>query len=276
MEHHPHPELGRLAWLYFKVAKTEAETRYLQEEMEKDPELEGDILAYLALDHALGHELVHKNRRRIQRLRDELKDGMDSAESEQYGDGKRSASEEARKKVLAFRRRVILASAAAASVALVCLIALWPRPSGAERLYAQYYSPDHSYIVHQGPGPGDHRFGQAVELFKQGDPEVALPLMRAFWEGDTAADSSNYFMGQLHLAMDAPSDAIPYFEQVATGSDSSRYHSAAMWYLALAQLRVGKLQQATHTLDGLMQVKDRYGRNAPGLAAAIKALEADS
>jgi hypothetical protein len=281
MDHSLHPDLRALMDLYFKPGRTETEDAYLRNEMEKDPELEANILAFHAIDHALGNALVEQNRALFRQLYEEMKDELASGEPESETPepeeipAMRRGTGKSWKMILARHKRKVVVGLVAASVALVCMVAFWPGKSQGEKLFEEFYSPDHSYIVHQGPGPGNHDFKQAMDHFKQGDNDAALPLMQGFWERDRGADSSNYFMGQILLASGGDAEAVPYFEAVESGADSSRFLRAAIWYHALIQVKEvkeGEIKEAAQKLDGLKQVEDRYGRKALELAALLRDL----
>ncbi|NND63915.1 MAG: hypothetical protein HKN48_12065 [Flavobacteriaceae bacterium] len=123
----------------------------------------------------------------------------------------------------------------------------------ANEIYADYYE------VYQAPSnlrtEGQSQFvkwNEAITFYNDGEFEAAAAAFKNS-ESEIPEYERNFYSGMASLAMDNPNltSAIESFDQVlATDND---YNEQALWYKALALLRIGNLKEAKNLLYEILE-----------------------
>ena len=141
---------------------------------------------------------------------------------------------------------LILPILAAASLSLFILFGPGPEPWDSEKLFAQYYAlPD-------GPAqrgdilPGDSAWVEAMNAWNLGDFEKAELLMEIQLKTDFKRKGQClYYLGLAELELDKPLEAAAHFSQPLLSYN--QVFEDSRWYLGLALLKGGDLEQAKAT-----------------------------
>ncbi|WP_153796983.1 tetratricopeptide repeat protein [Foetidibacter luteolus] len=111
-----------------------------------------------------------------------------------------------------------------------------------ERLFAKYYKADPGLITAMSASD-NYTFDRAMIDYKTGDYNAALQAWKTLLPAKPANDTLNYFIGTAYLALDKTGEAITHLQKVA-GSYQSYFMQDACWYLGLAWLKRGQVQEA--------------------------------
>ncbi|HRD54002.1 MAG TPA: tetratricopeptide repeat protein [Flavobacteriales bacterium] len=154
----------------------------------------------------------------------------------------------------------------AAMLAAVVASALWLlRPTGGERLYSEYFSPDPGLPVAMGAA-ADPAFADAMVSYKEGEYDEALSKWAPLLQADPMNDTLRYYLACAHLAQGATSEAVPLLEGIAN-EERSAFHRKARWYLFLAHVRNG---DASAVGKSPLDEDSVYGERARLIKAALK------
>lgn len=140
--------------------------------------------------------------------------------------------------------------AIAAAIALAIAAVVWvffPQQTSHQNLFAQYYQEDPGLITAMS-SESQYDFDRAMVDYKSGNYREAIRR----WEGLSGQkpdnDTLSYFLGSAHLALAETDLAINYFEKVRS-MPTGRFTDDNFWYLALAYLKEGRLEEAKASLE---------------------------
>jgi tetratricopeptide (TPR) repeat protein len=116
-----------------------------------------------------------------------------------------------------------------------------------EKLFHAYYQPDPGLPTTMS-NTAAYAFDRGMVDYKTGNYPAAITR----WEGLIAEkpqnDTLNYFLGNAHLGLGNTEKAIGYLEIVVQKGKGPFVQDAA-WYMALAYLSTGRVQEAREVLD---------------------------
>ncbi|MGV9014028.1 MAG: tetratricopeptide repeat protein [Flavobacteriales bacterium] len=135
----------------------------------------------------------------------------------------------------------------AAMVAVLILGAVWwiARPPENERLFAEYYVEDPGLPVPMS-AVNDPVFQDAMVAYKLGDYAEARTKWGNLLQAEPANDTLRFYIANTYLAQGDAKAAIPLFKAVAD-KPASAIHEKAGWYLFLAYLHDGRLNELPDT-----------------------------
>ncbi|PRY89865.1 tetratricopeptide repeat protein [Mongoliibacter ruber] len=140
--------------------------------------------------------------------------------------------------------------AAAAAIFLCIVAAVWtiypPTPSH-ERLFAQFYQEDPGLITAMSSA-SNYEFDRAMVDYKSGKYEEAIVRWEKLIQNNPENDTLQYFLGASNLALKKADPAIFYLNSFVSKEESAFYEDAT-WYLALAYLLGGKVDEAINMLN---------------------------
>ncbi|MCB0400189.1 MAG: tetratricopeptide repeat protein [Winogradskyella sp.] len=116
-----------------------------------------------------------------------------------------------------------------------------------EQLYAEFYSPDPGLPTTMS-STDNYEFYEAMVAYKQGHYEDALNTWTNQLKTKVGNDTLIYFVGSALLADKKESEAISYLKEV-TNNDDSVFKNDAFYYLGLAYLKEGNIEQAKTNLE---------------------------
>ncbi|HHE64474.1 MAG TPA: tetratricopeptide repeat protein, partial [Bacteroidetes bacterium] len=135
--------------------------------------------------------------------------------------------------------------AIAASIALLLGLGYWltmGQKSAHEKLYAAYFAPDPGLITPMS-ATSDYEFYRGMVDYKQGEYELAINRWDSLIKLNPENDTLNFFMGVSYLALEDPSQALPYLKKVSDSSQSI-FNPEVFYYLGLAELKEGNTEAA--------------------------------
>lgn len=149
------------------------------------------------------------------------------------------------------------------AAAIVLLSAgFWFYSTSKNTLYSKFYTTDPGLITPMG-ATETYAFDRGMVDYKTGHYKEALerwaPLLTT-----APSDTVHYFTGCAELALGRPEIAYNHFLPVTKNTGSAFYHEA-LWYAALAQIKLGNTQRATELLE-----QSKYP-DAPALLQLLKA-----
>lgn len=159
--------------------------------------------------------------------------------------------------------------AAAVLFLAVASVSWWVlAPSKSERIFNDSFSPylNAQDISWMGTNT-ENQLESALAAYNNQDYEPALTLFSAIEE---PADPKRVYLylGNCHLGLGHGADAAPYFT-LAAGPGQPDYGQEAQWYLALAQLRAGNIDECKTTLYQV-DPKSAYAADAKQLLAKLQ------
>lgn len=140
--------------------------------------------------------------------------------------------------------------AAAAAIVLCIASVVWilyPRETEHQKLFVQFYQEDPGLITAMS-SEGQYEFDRAMVDYKSGNYREAIERWEKLIVKKTDNDTLNYFLGVAHLALEETGPAISYFEKVSQLPEG-RFSDDNYWYMALAYLKQGKVEEAVSKLE---------------------------
>lgn len=114
------------------------------------------------------------------------------------------------------------------------------------KLFNTYYHPDAGLMTSMGITE-NYAFNRAMIDYKSEKYESAMESWKALQKDFPENDSLNYFIGSAALANGQAKESIQYFKKVA--ERAGFFQKDAIWYLALAYLKVGNKKEAIKYLN---------------------------
>lgn len=141
-------------------------------------------------------------------------------------------------------------------VALLLAYLLWQtqRKPSAERIYATYFQPyDNVIISTVRQGQNSTIPPQVIEAFQSYEAGNYSAALTAFNQLNEEQQTLNYqfYKALTLMALDDTTTAIPIFENLIKDTDT-QFREHVQWYLALAYLQEGNIEQTTNTLNVLL------------------------
>lgn len=139
--------------------------------------------------------------------------------------------------------------AIAAVFIAVCVAALLylQQPSKNERLFSTYYKADPGLSTTMSQ-TDDYTFEKAMVEYKTKNYTKAVDSWQLLLKDNPNSDTLNYFIGSAYLALNKSETAIPYFENI-TLKPGSEFVSDACWYLGLALIKTGRLEEGKKQIE---------------------------
>lgn len=83
---------------------------------------------------------------------------------------------------------------------------------------------------------------------------------------ENPTDTTNFYLGQAHLALGNYMPAIKTFDQIKS---TSGFYDQALWYSALANLKINNMDRCKHILQQLIDTESSYQQKAEVLINAL-------
>ncbi len=178
-------------------------------------------------------------------------------------------------RVVSFPRQRILQYAAIVLI-IVLPFSYWIWTSqfaqNPEKLYIAHFEPYQNIIapVTRNDKPSD-ALGKAMQFYDKGAYAEALPIFRELLVENPDDLSVQFYTALCYLSEGESPNAIHHLSKVEQKNDPV-WESPAHWYLALAYLRTGNIDQAKFHIDRLMAGNSSYRQKAEALLSGIEAL----
>lgn len=119
-------------------------------------------------------------------------------------------------------------------------------------LYASNYEkyPNTAYTITRGDTKDNSLERQAFEAYELNDYDMAIHYFKEL-RNKTGLDYVDFYLGQSYLANGDTEKAIDAFEKIS--SINSDYQSEALWYAAIAHLKLGQNKRAMSLLETLLE-----------------------
>lgn len=151
-------------------------------------------------------------------------------------------------------------------IMLICLYTACVSERSYDNLYQVHFEHYPNYITStvrdndQLTGPAgealmayeEKDFSGAVRLF-----QLEIPIQNA----DSLAHEMRFYWAISYMAMDSMEEAIEILS-LLTSKENFRFSRQSKWYMALAQLKKGRIENAKTSFSKLMEENDMYGRKA--------------
>jgi tetratricopeptide (TPR) repeat protein len=139
------------------------------------------------------------------------------------------------------------AAAAAVLVLIISVTWLLTRPTENEKIYSELFQADPGLITSMG-ATEDYVFNHAMVDYKSGNYNKAISSWESLRKQSPNSDTLNYFLGVAWMADDKAAESVPFLEKVVSQSESS-FREDAVWYLALAYIRLDSKEKAVSLLE---------------------------
>lgn len=170
--------------------------------------------------------------------------------------------------------RYFIYFSAAAAVILLAVIFL-PRffsSPGAEELYAEHYSPlENMVTTMSGSAPIATELNRAMTLYDKGDFENAIPLLKQYPDSLPDALLARLYLGVSLLETDHALQAQDVFAGIVD-QNHPFYQEHALWYLALAELKLGIPDSSKVSLENLLKnsTSNKYKESAEAILRELE------
>lgn len=151
--------------------------------------------------------------------------------------------------------------AAAALIPLIALCIWYFYPASGESVYYAYYTTYPNYeagISRNETGSSDNR-ALAFQLYEKGQFKAAIQQLQTIIDENPEDSPALFYLGLSYLETDSPEKAIPHLKALAEKT-SSDYQEAALWYYALAHLKLDNKSEAVNAFSQLENSKTYQGK----------------
>jgi tetratricopeptide (TPR) repeat protein len=156
----------------------------------------------------------------------------------------------------------------AAATVIICvavalaLVLIKGKPATVDKLFAFYYTPYESPgDIRSAAGTEESPLVFGLELYEEHDYEGALTQLQEVIRTDPASNEAQFYAGATLMELDRFAEAIPFFRKVINNHDVL-FSDQARWYLALACLKTGDVDQAKRLFTELKETSRYYRDNA--------------
>lgn len=157
--------------------------------------------------------------------------------------------------------------AAAVTLILVSVFLLRTPSLNSAELFAAYYQP---YPNIESPlSRDDNEEQNAYTYYEQGLYEKALNLFSQHTSENPADPAPLFYSGICYLELDEADKAANLF-QLVQAMEKNNYSKAALWYEALASLKIDNKPRAVEILTGLSEGEDSYAIRSAELMGKLK------
>jgi len=139
--------------------------------------------------------------------------------------------------------------AAAVLIVVAASVLLLNQPT--ETIFDRYYEPYPNYEadIQRGASPDD--YAAAFIAYERADYKEAKDRLKSLLVDDPDNAAINFYLASAYLASDEADSALQHFETVRQQPDSP-YFEQAYWYLALANLKLEREEEARKYLKYLV------------------------
>lgn len=165
---------------------------------------------------------------------------------EYHNDIKKNGANAAGGKTIGLNRKWLVA----ASVVMLASLSVWfftIRPDKYEKLYATYFQPDPGLMSAMGVGE-NYAFNKAMLDYKTGNYKKAIAEWDKLRTDMPGNDTLEYFLGVAQQANGNNTAAIGLLQKAANDSNNPFYKDAC-WYIGLALLKKGNIQESIIWLE---------------------------
>lgn len=110
----------------------------------------------------------------------------------------------------------------------------------------------------------------AISAYEEKDFLQAEGLLRAYLEENPADVEKAFYYGIIQLGKGNTNVAIPLFQQMLSAKDKDNFERSATWYLGLAYLKQGAIEDAKYHFEQIAQGEDRYAMSARALLKGVQ------
>lgn len=176
-----------------------------------------------------------------------------------------------------YKRLICLWSAAAVAATVILMVYIGMQYQySPEKLYSSYFSEQQHFETTPTRGGSflnpqqAEKLALAAELYKKNDYKAAATIYRgalSVSRTDIQEEAYLYYAISL-MQIDSAAEAAPLFKIISDNSQAELQYEAT-WNLALAQLKMGRRDEATATLDKLIKTQSPLAAKADELKIKI-------
>lgn len=137
-------------------------------------------------------------------------------------------------------------SIAAAVILFIGLFWVFKEDNTSEKIFASYFKPDIGLPLNMGTN-NEYDFYDGMLDYKQGNYSKAIEKWQLLFDKSPNNDTLNYFLGVTYLAEGNAPKSFEYLEPIKK-FDSSIFNEDSIYYVALANIKVGKIEAAKRLL----------------------------
>lgn len=160
-------------------------------------------------------------------------------------------------------------SIAAVFVAALVTTFFFLREEPNEALFTQYYEPYPSTVPIVREESDKTPLELAMAQYELGQYDEARRALKNIVATDPGNQTAVFFTGSSELAVGQPEAAIVYFEKILEAPDSL-LKNPAEWYLALAYIRLNRLERAAVVLERIVDGQGFYKQRAQAILEELK------
>ncbi|MCG8330629.1 MAG: hypothetical protein MI974_23230 [Chitinophagales bacterium] len=110
----------------------------------------------------------------------------------------------------------------------------------------------------------------AISAYEEKDFLQAEGLLRVYLEEHPADIEKAFYYGIIQLGKGNTNVAIPLFKQMLSAGNKDNFKRPANWYLGLAYLKQGAIEDAQYHFEQIAQGEDRYAMSARALLKGMQ------
>lgn len=153
---------------------------------------------------------------------------------------------------------------------LLCLLFFSScQPSQQDQLFDAYFEPYKDILSKRGAiDNASPVLLDAMTAYNEKAYDEAITLFQQAQEFDPENPAIPFYLGVSYLAINKPKTAISHFTPVSNQQDLI-FGAHTAWYLALASLKAGQLDQAIEQMENINRSDSRYSQPCAQILAAL-------
>ncbi|MEM7548909.1 MAG: tetratricopeptide repeat protein [Bacteroidota bacterium] len=145
-------------------------------------------------------------------------------------------------------RRWFYVSGIAASILIFVAVRffIFNNPNSSEQLFETYFSPFPDYVTKRNPGDL-MEWEKGFQAYSEGNYQLAIYYFTEENNPKNLEEDILFYLGMSYLANEKNSEAIVTFSELL--QQSTKYRQQLHWYLSLAYLKSGQINEAISILE---------------------------
>ena len=174
-----------------------------------------------------------------------------------------------------FPIRRLMSIAAGFMILVVGIYFLYLQAPDNETLFSEHFSHIPMVVDDQARSRTNQAVNASLELaaisaYEERDFLKAEGLFRAYLAENPTDTEKAFYYGIIQLGKGNTYAAIPLFKQMLSTKDKYSFKRPANWYLGLAYLKQGAIEDAQYYFEQIAQGEDRYAMSARALLKGIQ------
>jgi tetratricopeptide (TPR) repeat protein len=234
---------------YLSGEMNEQQRKEFEIKMKDDQKLSSDVKLFIETNEAILDDEVYKFRKSVRNVINESSNHSNTIE---------------------FSRKLVKYSLIASIIILIG-VSLWQLIINVtpDKIYSKYYRPYETDLSTRSVNVTTDKINVAYLLYQKGEYEASYEILNNYLLKNIDNPTAHFYLGMNSLELGKTDKAIDELKEVEK-NPSTPYAMHARWYLSLAYLKVGNLNEAKKYLNIIVEEDVFYAEQAKKILKKIK------